>query len=113
MKKENLIKKVLQEAKKKKLKWILQSLGENLYPEEEKNLDYYNYDRWVYTDKINKTLKFMNEIGYTCDIVFNNGDYIRYINHYQDLSDIENFSDYTIEPNQWIDEFVERHTPTI
>ena len=112
MKKENLIKKVLQEAKKQKLKWILQSLGENLYPEEEKNLDYYNYDRWVYTDNISKTLKFMNEIGYTCDIVFNNGDHIRYINHYQDLSDIENFSDYTIK-NSWIDEFVERHTPTI
>jgi len=112
MKKENLIKKVLQEAKKQKLKWILQSLGENLFPEKEENLDYYNYDRWVHTDNINKTLKFMNDIGYTCDIVFDSGDYIRYINHYQDLSDIENFSDYTIE-NSWIDEFVERHTPTI
>ena len=110
MKKENLLKKVLQEAKKQKLKWILQSLGENLFPNEKENLDYYNIDKWIYSDNINKTLKFMEDIGNHADIVFNNGDYIRFIDHYQDLSEIENFSDYTIE-NKWIDQFVERHTP--
>ena len=102
--KDNLLKLVLKEAKKNNLKWLFQVSGENVYPNNDQPDDYEN---WQYTNNVTNSLKEASDYGYCIDIVFNNGNWIRYLDQYDDKSCIENISDYTIG-NGWVDNFISK-----
>lgn len=84
---------LLQEAKKRKLKWLVQQGGANLFPNEDSKHDYAN---WVYTDDIEKTVEFVKDIGNYAHIVFDKGGWVLYIRQYHNPSP-EDISDYTTD----------------
>jgi hypothetical protein len=102
--KGNLLRAVLLEAKKNNLKWLLQVSKENVYPN---NDDYDDYDNWIYTDNVKDTVKEAEDYFNCVDVIFNNGQYVRYIEQYEDKSCIENISDYTVQVGKdWLDAFI-------
>ena len=102
--KGNLLRAVLLEAKKNNLKWLLQVSKENVYPN---NDDYDDYDNWQYTDNVKDTVKEAEDYFNCVDVIFNDGQYVRYIEQYEDKSCIENISDYTVQVGKdWLDAFI-------
>ena len=75
-----LIVAILTEAKEQGLKWIFQCEGENFFPEEDANLNRGDYDNWIYTNDIEKSLKHKNDTDEVF-IVFDKGGWIRWINY--------------------------------
>ena len=103
--KKHLLKEILEEAKKNKLGWIVQEQGENLFPNCQENDDRESYDDWVFSKDIKATLKFVDNLGGTADLVFSDWSWLRYINQYGSHKEIDNISDHTTntESNTWID----------
>jgi|TARA_R110000822_G_C14896227_1_gene448411 hypothetical protein len=75
-----LIVAILTEAKEQGLKWIFQCEGENFFPEEDANLNRGDYDNWIYTNDIEKSLKHKNDTDEVF-IVFDKGGWIRWTNY--------------------------------
>jgi len=103
MSRANVLRLLLREAKKRKLKWLVQQGGENLFPNED---DYYDYDNWKYTDKIKETVDFVEDIYNEAYIVFNEKGWCRYIKQYDEHS-CEDLSDWTTNLS-WIDDLSNR-----
>mgnify|MGYP003134629747 FL=1 len=103
MAKANVLRLLLQEAKKQKLKWLVQQGGANLFPNED---DYHDYDNWKYTNKIKETVDFVDNIYNEAYIIFDKGGWCRYIKQYDEHS-CEDLSDWTTN-HTWIDDLSNR-----
>jgi|DEB0MinimDraft_10_1074344.scaffolds.fasta_scaffold11028_5 hypothetical protein len=100
--KPNVLKLLLEEATKRNLKWLVQQSGEVLYPDQ---VNPYDEKKWKFTDKIEETIKYVEDIGNMAHIVFSDYCWAYYIKHYSDNS-IEDLSDYLVTP--WLDKFSDR-----
>ncbi len=104
--KANVLRLLLQEAKKQNLKWLVQQSGENLFPNED---DPDDYDNWQFTNKINGTVDFVENIYNQAVIIFSDHKWVKYIKQYDEHS-AEDISDYIV--CDWIDNFCDRLTET-
>jgi len=71
---------ILIEAKTQGLKWVFQCGGENFFPDEDANLNQGDYDNWIYTNDVEKSLKHKDDTD-ELFIVFDKGGWIRWINY--------------------------------
>ena len=108
MTKANVLRLLLQEAKKNNCKWLVQQEGENLFPNDD---DPDDYDNWQYTENIKETIKYVENIGNHASIIFYNKSmkeqhgWALYIKHYDEHSE-EDISDYSYGTNlEWLDDF--------
>jgi len=108
--KKHLLKEILEEAKKNKLGWIVQDQGENLFPNCQENDDRENYDDWVFSKNIKETVKYIESLGGTADLIFSDWSWLRYINQYGSHQEIDNISNFSTnhKSDTWIDILCDR-----
>tara|TARA_R110002020_G_scaffold81134_3_gene201854 strand:- start:433 stop:768 length:336 start_codon:yes stop_codon:yes gene_type:complete len=97
---KNVLMLLLQEAKKQKLKWLVQQHGENLFPNDDEDPD--DYDNWEFTNNISKTVDYVKNIYNEADIIFSDHTWARYIKQNKQHSE-EDISDYVV--CNWLDDF--------
>ena len=108
MAKANVLRLLLREAKKQHLYWLVQQSGENLFPEQDHHNEIghrVDYDEWKFTDDIEATIKYVEDIGNMAAIVFSDHYWAMYCKHYNDHS-AEDLCDYLVTP--WLDKFADR-----
>ena len=104
---ENVLMLLLQEAKKQKLKWLVQQHEENLFPNDDEDPD--DYDNWEFTNNISKTVDYVKNIYNEADIIFSDHTWARYIKQNKEHSE-EDISDYVV--CDWLDDFSSNLTET-